>query len=55
MKKVIYRVYVFGKDRKLLMSQKIYREDWNGFLGHLNKEVKDWRSFEFVKIILEEN
>lgn len=53
MKKVIYRAWVFDKDEMIIWSQEIYREDWNGLLGHLNKEVKDWKELRFQKIVLE--
>jgi hypothetical protein len=54
MKKYIYRAWVFDKDKNILISQEIYREDWNGLLGHLNKEIPEWKELRFQKINLEE-
>lgn len=53
MKKVIYRLWVFNKNREILLSQEVYREDWNRLLGHLNRNVKDWHEFTFRKIVKE--
>lgn len=53
MKKVIYRLWVFDKDKKILLSQEVYREDWSGLLGHLNKNIPEWNEIAFRKIKLE--
>ncbi len=53
MRKVTYQLWVFDKNRKRLLCQEVYREDWNGLLGHLNKNIKDWHELTFRKIEIE--
>lgn len=49
MKKVTYLLRVLDKNGRMVMNQEMYREDWNGLMGHLNREVKEWESLKITK------
>jgi hypothetical protein len=48
MKKIIYRVWVYDKEDKEILNQELWREDYQGFLGHLNKNIPEW-SYMLIK------
>lgn len=49
MRKVTYLLCVLDENGYVVMNQELYREDWNGLMGHLNKEVKKWKSLKITK------